>query len=278
MKLLIVQHKLFYNLKSFNIVISAFITLMLILALSFIVPWYTYINALNHYHSLMFILLFSFINDNSASYIYFILLSISPYFSPLMFTNLINEKYSEEITLNKKYTTVILYDSIPAVPLLFFVLYLWFMMVYLWFIFIRLRSKQYQLRYYRIVFDNSSLSYGMMWFLPLAGIVYFRKYFIDTFSSQPFVVSTICSLIYLLIVSLLFYSGFIDFGYAIKAYTMKLFSIKNDELEYTNFLFRGLHKDPDALLYNILQCAKKFISFIILTLFFLWMISTKFEY
>ena len=93
----------FSNLKFFNIIIAVFIISLLFVSLLKIVPWYSYVNAWNHYHSMLFILYLSVVNHNSLSYFYSFICILSPYFSPLIILNLINQHFKEIIIYERKY-------------------------------------------------------------------------------------------------------------------------------------------------------------------------------
>ena len=263
-----------FNLKTFNIMIALFIILLLILSLSSIIPWHSYIEAWNHYHSLMYIFMFSYINNSSSTYIYTILLAISPYFSPLMIVNLINENFTDRTNFKRMYDIVIVFKFKPSISLeLLSYFYMWIAIIYFLFIIIRPCTKRLFIRFSKIILDNSTFYYSMINFLLLAAIIYWREYVYLFYDFNSISYSWVFLFVLLVAISTINYSSYIEFKYSMKAYTMKLFNVNNTEIKRLNCLFIGLQNTPLALLYNILNCSKRFLTFLLLTLRFMWATS-----
>ena len=223
--------KNFSNLKFINIIIAAFIIAQLLLSLLKIIPWYSYINAWNHYHSMLFILFLSVGNYNSISYFNSFLCILSPYFSPLIILNLINQHF-KEIIISERGLMVYYFDGYlnpadDAVYVLLFKIILSCPILYFVFIIIKLCTKQHFMKYSKAMLDNSSIYYSIINFMAIFWAYkssdYISYHFFD--NNDYTIVLSIFSLFLLATVSLSNYSAYIDLKYALKAYILKAFVV-----------------------------------------------------
>ena len=166
------------NLKFINIIIAVFIIALLFLSLFKITPWYSYINAWNHYHSMLFILFLSIANYNSLSYFYSFICIFPPYFSPLIILNLLKQNFKEIIISERKLISLETYfylrtnteDLIPYLSLSL-------MFVYFIFITIKLGANQHFLKYSKAILDNSSIYYSIVNFTNIYWAFKSSEYF-----------------------------------------------------------------------------------------------------
>ena len=172
----------FSNLKFINIIIAVSIIALLFLSLLKIIPWYSYINAWNHYHSMLFILYLSIGNQNSLSYFNSFIYILSPYFSPFIILNLINQNFKEIIIFERglisyefyRYLRTNTEDLIPYLSLSL-------MFVYFIFITIKLCAKKHFLKYSKAILDNSSIYYSIVNFTTVYWAFKSSEYFYNDF-------------------------------------------------------------------------------------------------
>ena len=217
--------KKFSNLKFINIIIAVFIIAMLFLSLFKKIPWYSYINAWNHCHSMLFILFFSIGNYNSLSYIYSFIYILSPYFSPLIILNVRNQDIQEIIISERGLMSSYFYSYFntnnKAEDALFLRIILSSTIIYFVFMITKLCAKQHFMKYSKAILDNSSIYYSiinvLMIYWTLRSLYYIPYYLFHNYYDS--VIFVIFSLLLLAIVSLSNYSAYIDLKYVLKAYS-----------------------------------------------------------